>query len=109
MLVLTFAIPVLAQGHGHTCTHNGATIDDLQACFQHALHMGHIDNQGVARSLFAKLDAAAAALGDGQTDTAVNMLYALVNSIEAQSGKHIDEQHASHMVGHTQRVIDAIS
>jgi predicted outer membrane protein len=109
LLVFSFAIPVLAQGTDHDCPHGNATIADLRACIDHAVTMGHIDNQGIARSLFAKLDAAQAALDRGQSNVAINILGALINAIGAQSGKHIDAQHASHMIEHTQQVIDALS
>jgi hypothetical protein len=108
LLVFPFTAPAFAQDTGHTCPHGDATIGDLRACFEHAVNMGHVDNQGVARSLLATLDAAQAALDRGQPEVAAALLGALVKEIEAQSGEHIDPQHAAHMIAHTRRVIDTL-
>jgi hypothetical protein len=107
--LLPLAIPAFAQEMPHECLHDGATIASLRGCVEHGVMMGHIDNNGVANSLFAKLDAAEAALDRGQTDTATNILIALVNSVSAQAGKHIVSHHAEHMLLHIQDVIDALS
>ena len=108
LLVFSFAVPASAQDTDHSCPHGDATISDLRACLEHAVMMGHVDNQGVARSLFAKIDAAQAAFDRGQRDVAANVLAALINEIEAQSGVHMDAEHAAHMITHTQRVIAAL-
>ena len=55
-------------------------IDDL-------LNAGCIDNAGIANALTSKLSAAQAA---GNIQTAINILTALKNQIQAQAGKHID-------------------
>jgi len=80
----------------------------LEACVQHAADQGFIDNQGVTNSLFAKLGAAQAAFDRGQTGTAINLLNAFINEVQAQAGKHIDQMHAEHMVMHAQMVIRAL-
>ncbi len=88
------------------------TVASLRACVQHAAEMGMIDNAGVATSLLAKLDAAQAALdrdGPNAHGTAVNLLEAFVNEVEAQAGKHVDAAHAEHMVMHARKVIDALA
>lgn len=108
VLAFSFAMPALAQGTEHDCPNGDATISDLRACFEHAVAMGHVDSPGIARSLFAKLNAAQAALDRDQPDVAANILSALISEIAAQSGKHIDAHHASHMIAHTQQVIDAL-
>jgi predicted negative regulator of RcsB-dependent stress response len=74
----------------------------------HALEAGHIDSQGIARSLLAKLDAAQAALDQGQTSTALNQLNAVIREVEAQSAKHINAEHAGHLVEHAQNVVGAL-
>jgi hypothetical protein len=107
--LLSLTIPAFAQEMPHECPHNGATIASLRNCVEHGVMMGHIDNNGVANSLFAKLDAAQAALDRGQTDTAINILNALANTVSAQAGKHIAGHHAEHMLVHIQDVIDALS
>ena len=107
VLVLS-ALPALAQSD-HTCPHHDDdSIAGLQGCVEHALAVGHIDNPGVAQGLFAKLDAAQAALDRGKPTVAVNNLNAFIHLAEAQAGKHIDATHAGHMVEHAQRVIAAL-
>jgi hypothetical protein len=62
---LVGARPALAD-MGMQCTNDMSTVESLQMCVQHAYEQGHIDNRGVARSLFAKLDTAQAAVDRGQ-------------------------------------------
>ena len=50
-----------------------------------------VDNLGTCRSLQAKLDAAAASLGRGQTTTARNQLSAFRAELDAQRGQHVNE------------------
>ena len=89
------------------CPH-AATIQSLRMCVQHAAEHGHIDNQGVTRSLLAKLDAAQAAQGRGQTEVAVKVLKAFAHEVGAQAGKHILQEHAEHLLLHAQAVIEAL-
>lgn len=106
-LSLTAVQPVLAQS-GDDCTH-GTTIASLQNCVQHAAHEGHIDNPGVTQSLLAKLETAQAAADRGQPAAAINTLQAFIQEVQAQAGKHIVPEHAGHLVGHTQVVIQTLS
>lgn len=103
---LMITTPVLAADE-HGCVHE-LTIQSLRNCVVHATDVGHIDNQGIANSLLAKLDAAQAALDRGQTKTAVNNLNAFVKAVDAQAGKHIVAEHAKHLVMHANQVIDKI-
>ena len=105
-LLLISARPALADDMT-TC--DTPTIAALQTCVQHAAEMGHIDNNGIVGSLNAKLDAAQAALDRGQPAVAVNILSAFVNEVQAQAGRHIDAEHAAHMVMHAQTVIAALT
>ena len=89
------------------CPHE-ATIQSLRTCVQHAAEHGHIDNQGVTRSLLAKLNAAQAAQGRGQTEVAVKVLEAFAHEVAAQAGKHILQEHAEHLLLHAQVVIEAL-
>ncbi|HMN31095.1 MAG TPA: hypothetical protein PKE45_23275 [Caldilineaceae bacterium] len=100
--------PVLASD-GMTCPDHAATVASLRACVLHAAEMGHIDNRGVTNSLLAKLDAAQRALDRGQAAVAIATLQAFINEVEAQAGKHIDAEHAAHMVMHANEVITALS
>ena len=107
-LSLTAVQPALAQS-GDGCTHDSATIGSLQDCVQHAAQEGHIDNPGVTQNLLAKLEAAQAAVDRGQPAVAINILQAFIQEVQAQAGKHIVSEHAGHLVGHTQVVIQALS
>jgi len=84
------------------------TISSLEACVQHAAETGDIDNQGVANSLLATLDAAQAAFERGQNAVAIYQLEAFIHEVQAQTGKHINAAHADHMVMHAQAVIQAL-
>ena len=106
VLSLMLATPAFAAD-GHGCVHE-ATVQSLRDCVVHAGGAGHIDSQGIAKSLLAKLDAAQAALDRGQTKTAVNNLNAFVRAVEAQDGKHIVSPHATHLAMHANQVIAAI-
>lgn len=98
--------PVFAS---EACPHPEPTIQALQDCVTHASAMGHIDNQGVANSLLAKLTSAQTALAREQPAVAVAKLTAFMHEVEAQAGKHIDAEHAAHMLMHAQAVINGLS
>ena len=108
VLVLGLIAPVPARAQAmDDCLHE-ATIQSLRACVHHAAEHGHIDNQGITRSLLAKLDAAQAAVDRGQPEVAVNLLEAFAREVRAQSGKHILQEHAEHLLIHAQAVIQAL-
>ena len=109
VVLMSFAIPVFAQDTNHECPHGGATVSNLRGCVEHAVMLGFIDNNGIANSLFAKLDAAQAALDRQQVSVATNTLNALAHAVEAQAGKHIDADHAAHLLDHIQQVINALA
>ncbi len=89
------------------CVH-APTISSLRTCVLHAAGEGFIDNQGVTKGLLAKLDAAQAALDRGQTGAAINLLNAFIHEVQAQAGKHIQQEHAQDLVMHAQLVIQAL-
>jgi hypothetical protein len=84
------------------------TVAALRDCVTHATTEGLIDNASVAHSLFAKIDAAQAAVERGQRAVAANILEAFVQEVQAQAGRHIDATHAAHMIMHAQIVIAAL-
>lgn len=53
--------------------------------------LGWLDDRGSCRSLQAKLDAAAGAIGRGQPSTAKNQLSAFRAELDAQHGKHVND------------------
>jgi hypothetical protein len=112
MFVTLVGVGLLAPGTAHAqtsdeCVH-APTISSLRTCVQHAADEGFIDNQGVTNSLLAQLDAAQAALDHGQTGAAINLLNAFIHEVQAQAGKHIEQEHAQHLVLHAQMVIQAL-
>ena len=109
LVALGLIAPLPAQAEPMDDCPQVATIQSLRACVQHAADQGHIDNQGVTRSLLAKLDAAQAALDREQTAVAVNQLNAFIQELHAQAGKHIVAEHAAHLRMHAQDVIGALS
>jgi len=108
LLVLGLIAPIPARAQAmDECPHE-ATIQSLRTCVQHAAEHGHINNQGVTRSLLAKLKAAQAAQDRGQSEVAVNLLEAFVREVRAQANKHILQEHAEHLLMHAQAVIQAL-
>ena len=108
MVVLSMMAGPVSAAEDHACDHDATTIESLHHCVMHAAEMGHISNMGVANSLLRKLDAAQAAQDRGQSDVAVNQLHAFVNEVNAQTGKHIQAEHADHLVMHANNVIAAL-
>ena len=106
-LSLLAASPALAH-EDMGCAHDATTIASLRECVVHAQEMGHIDNDGIARSLLNKLDQAQAKLDRGQVDKAIDKLEDFVDKVEKQSGKHIDPMHAEHLIHHAHMVIAAL-
>lgn len=90
----------------HNC--DAVDVQSLYHCVHHAIDDGHVSNVGVGKSLLAKVDAAQAAVNRLQLRTAVRILEAFIHEVEAQSGKHIDPEHADHMVMHAEMIIDAL-
>ncbi|MED4204522.1 discoidin domain-containing protein [Neobacillus mesonae] len=69
------------------------TIDGLDEELKIAFNLGLITNKGILNSLLAKVDQLQKASGDEKQFQ--NGLTALVNEIQAQSGKHIDKNYAA--------------
>jgi len=90
------------------CPHPVATIGALRQCVMHAREHGHIDNDGIAQSLLAKMDAAEAAFDRGQPAVAINILEAFVEEVEAQAGNHIEQPEARHLAEHALAVVQAL-
>jgi len=66
------------------------------------LTTGAIDKSGIATSLASKLTTAKTYISAGDSQTAVNVLGALLNEVNAQSGKHISASAAAALVTDTQ-------
>jgi hypothetical protein len=68
-------------------------------------------SKGISNSLDAKLNAVMAALDDTQTgnDTAaINVMFAFINSVEAQRGKGLTTSQADSLVSAAQQIISAL-
>jgi hypothetical protein len=81
-------------------------LDTLAICVTHHWQMGQLHNQGIYNSLLSKVDAAVAANDRGQIETAINILNAFIHQVNAQSGKQIDVDAASHMITHASAAIN---
>jgi hypothetical protein len=77
----------------------------VAADVENAFSSGAINNAGVANSLLAKLDAAAAASSRGQCGTAANIYQAFINELNAQSGKHVATATATQLISEAQFLI----
>jgi len=66
------------------------------------LTTGAIDRSGIANALTSKLSVAQTFISGGDNQTATNVLQALLNQLNAQSGKHISAAAASALITDTQ-------
>jgi hypothetical protein len=66
------------------------------------LTTGAIDRSGIANALSSKLTAAQTFITAGDNQTATNVLQAILNQLNAQSGKHINASAASALITDTQ-------
>jgi hypothetical protein len=69
---------------------------------------GSIDNEGIAEALNAFLEQAQAMIERGNTIAAEKILYAFINSVEGQSGRHITTDAAQALSDGAQSVIDGL-
>jgi len=69
---------------------------------------GEIDNKGIANSLVVKLQAAKEQLDSGNTKAAANILKAFINHVEAQHGKHIDEDAADALIADAENILSQL-
>lgn len=113
LVVLTFVLlslvaigPAVALTMDHC--HHEASVAALRDCVEHAAAHGAIADPGLTQSLLAKLDTAQAAIVRGQPAVAVSILEALIAEVKAQSGKHIVQAHADHLLTHARLVIEAL-
>jgi len=88
---VTFTVIVTAQ-----------SIEDDVTQFRQS---GAIDNGGIANSLLAKLESAAAKRASGNCSAAANIYSAFINDLQAQSGKHVTAAAAAIMIADAQYLI----
>lgn len=70
--------------------------------------IGWINNDGIMNSLLKKVEAIEASMAKGKNDTAKNQLNALINEINAQKGKQIDEKAVKMLLEDAQYIIDQL-
>ncbi len=75
---------------------------------EQAIQQGWIKDQGIGISLDAKLNAASAALARGDNKTAVNVLNALLNEVDAQAGKQLLPEAVALLKFNTQYLISKL-
>jgi len=83
-------------------------LQTIQSYKEQALKQGWINNAGVANSLDVKLNAALTALQAQDTNTAKNILNALLNEVEAQAGKHLTTEALALLQFNTQHLISKL-
>jgi len=86
------------NGDGGKPTTSVISVTGLIDAIDEGVENGSIDNRGIARSLIAKLEACQKKIGTGQNETAVNILYAFINQVRAQRGKHIQANFADELI-----------
>jgi len=79
-----------------------ATIAGIKNVIGSFLTSGAIDIPGIANALTSKLSTAQNYVSAGDNQTAVNVLSALINQLNAQSGRHISASAASVLITDTQ-------
>jgi hypothetical protein len=67
----------------------GVFTDTLRSFTTQACKLKWIDNKGICQSLLAKLKNVQNQLGKGKTKIAITSLWAFINEVEAQKGKHL--------------------
>jgi len=71
---------------------NTSLIDMLTDDVEEAYQKGWIDNKGIYNSLYKKLEHAQKQLAKNKTKQAVNQLNAFLSELNAQKGKHVNEE-----------------
>jgi len=96
---VTFRVVKQTEGGGDDDGDEGGpttrTRDDLIEMVDDLINKvedGPINNKGIVQSLVAKLKACEQKIDKGQFKTAMNILNAFINHVEAQSGKHIEDE-----------------
>jgi len=85
-----------------------AFIRTLMAYKDQAVAAGWLRDQGIGRSLDAKLNAARAAVARGNTGTAANELNALLHEVEAQAGKQLSPESVALLKFNTQYLLSKL-
>jgi uncharacterized repeat protein (TIGR01451 family) len=108
-LVTAGSYSMKVTGKSGTLTHSKSVSVTVQATaagitnvISSFLESGAINNSGIANALTSKLSTAQTYISAGDNQTAVNVLGALLNQLNAQSGKHISASTANVIIVDTQ-------
>jgi len=108
-LVAAGSYSVKVTGKSGTLTHSSSVSITVQATaagitnvISSFLASGAIDKSGIANALTSKLSTAQTYITAGDNQTATNILSAMLNEINAQSGKHISSSAAGALITDTQ-------
>ena len=84
------------------------TIDELKTEIEELYSEDEIDNQGIVKSLLAKLNVAQKLVDKGKADQAKNVLSAFLREVQAQSGKHITPEAAEMLIESAEYIISQL-
>ncbi len=107
--VSAFQLQVTTPPGSTSAAQRLATFDGTLADIANSSQLGLIDNNGIAQSLTAKIQAAAAAAQRGQQKTSGNMLNAFSDEVRAQSGKHVSSLAAQVLLEDSDSLIRELS
>jgi len=82
------------------------TIGELKTEIEELGPQGEIDNQGIVKSLIAKLNVAQKLVDKGKTDEAVNVLEDFIMQVQELSGIHITVEAADILIKSTEYIMD---
>jgi len=106
---VTFSVADSNGGDDGGPTTQTTSVDNLKDIIVDAINDGAFKNKGTAQSLMAKLEACQRKIDEGQFKTAMNILNAFKNHVQAQSGKHIPEGLAGELLAEANILIDALN
>jgi len=81
------------------------TINELKTEIEKCWSEREIDNQGIVKSLIAKLNVAQKLVDKGKIDQAKNALNTFINEVQAQCGKHVTPEAADTLIKSAEHMI----
>ncbi|MEE9614790.1 MAG: hypothetical protein V3W31_07555 [Thermodesulfobacteriota bacterium] len=90
------------------CAQFPVSVGDVIGAVKNMNSRGLISNDGVAKALVSKLEAAEKKVDSGKDSTAVRILKAAIKHLEAQSDKHVTTEASRTLVGYINAVIKII-
>jgi len=103
-----FTVSYASSAGGSLAVTRNVTIQGLLTEINIARKINAIDNDGIANSLSAKVEAAQAAANRGDSQAEQGALGAFINEVSAQSAKHIQSEAADVLISDANALIVAI-